>query len=482
MQALNRSNRFAETLLAFKNFRLTFGTEGMSDRPYLIGAVLKALRNTGAARHATGFLQLLQLQPDNLHPIIQNAYGWCLFAHLKEISTHDYDNDDEHHADALLDLAAEDALPTPPDLRELFAAAGNLLRIMALTPADDYAKTLRHNLLRALLKCTKTCASKPWELLYSILHTIEPLNLDTAQEEMPPQKEGETPVKMASEWEDWYLGLSAAALQTGRHEECRQLCNTVLEIGKDRIAHPLKYHIWFRYRLAKSEAALGNHAEAIALYRGILRKKPEWFIQFSLAELLLNGGETSEALQRASAAALASVKPAFKGAVYVLLARILKELGEFRLAHNHLMLAIAVRNENGWGVPGTYTALFQALPDDTTTETPELQDVKGWIKHLTPFWQKHAPATRPIKKEKFSESRIIRILERTEAFVRGLVKTAEGKIAEFTLKAGHPLFHTAAPGVPFPCLIVANHKSNRLLAIYSSGKTTKIPLHLVKTA
>jgi hypothetical protein len=29
---------------------------------------------------------------------------------------------------------------------------------------------------------------------------------------------------------------------------------------------------------------------------------------------------------------------------------------------------------------------------------------------------------------------------------------------------------------------VANHKSNRLLAIYSSGKTTKIPLHLVKTA
>lgn len=163
----------------------------------------------------------------------------------------------------------------------------------------------------------------------------------------------------ASPLEQWY-GHRTRALEALRHwEELIVVCNEAL----DRLT---QFHyndeIWFRRRVATAKAELGDVDAAIGDLKALVRLKPDWFIQYDLARLLMKKGEREAALEYAVDAALGPGELAHKWELFALLGDLMGARGDDASAASHYRLASAIRAEQGWREDADLAKHLRDLP------------------------------------------------------------------------------------------------------------------------
>ena len=198
--------------------------------------------------------------------------------------------------------------------------------------------------------------------------------------------------------EDWYTSRAKALLGLERYEECIAVCTQALNEFKQ--LH-YDYDVWFRNSRAESLLALGKGAEALPDIEYMMARKPDPWIRHRYALALRAIGRLDEAICYAAEAALPHQRLGYRWEVYLDLGEMLAEMGEDELAASHILLAAAIRKEEGWDkVPQRLQAALRRM----NLSLENLPRVKDAHRRLQSFWKSQKP--RP----KTSHTGIIKLI------------------------------------------------------------------------
>lgn len=188
--------------------------------------------------------------------------------------------------------------------------------------------------------------------------------------------------EQASDLENWYSHMSKALLDAGAFEACIELCEEALH----RISE-LHYDndVWFKSRVAKAKHGLGRPDEALADYKEIVLRKPEWHIHKEIALLAYQLGHHEEALRHGAEAALGHGPLPFKWELFLLMAVILRKTGKDDLARQHAHLAARIRHEEGWRIKGRANELFGEF-EVSPEEGPEPKELARSLRRQWKQW------------------------------------------------------------------------------------------------
>jgi tetratricopeptide (TPR) repeat protein len=180
----------------------------------------------------------------------------------------------------------------------------------------------------------------------------------SVEERRYPDRDGVERVD-ASPLEHWYGDRTKALEALGHWEELIVASNEALE----RVT---QFHyndeIWFRRRIANAKAELGDVDAAIGDLKVLVRLKPDWFIQWDLARLLVRKGAQEAALEYAVDAALGPGELAHKWELFALLGDLLAGQGDSTGADKHYRLAATIRAEQGWREDADLVQRLRDLP------------------------------------------------------------------------------------------------------------------------
>jgi tetratricopeptide (TPR) repeat protein len=219
-----------------------------------------------------------------------------------------------------------------------------------------------------LLDHFKQKPNYPSETILQLTELLSPNELSTKTLSYTDEK-GKT-IEFASHKEQWYMYRTKALYENERYAECIDVCQEILKQLK--ILHYAN-EIWFKRRIALSNAALGDIEKALKILIELLSKKKEWFIELEIAQLYNDRGDKKAALKYAVDAALNVGDIDKKIGAYQLLFELLEKNNKIGEAKTHLEFIFAIKREFGYKIDQELNALCEKYNIDETKKAKQLK-------------------------------------------------------------------------------------------------------------
>lgn len=185
--------------------------------------------------------------------------------------------------------------------------------------------------------------------------------------------------------EDWYSSWAKALSGLERYQECIEICTAALN---ELSSLHYDYDVWFRQYRAESYMALGAAEKALPDLEYMMSHKPDPWIRHRYSQGLYALGHLDEAMRYAAEAALPHQRLGYRWEVYLDLGNMLGEAGKDDLAARHILLAAAIRKEEGWDkIPQE----LQAALKRHNLSVDALPSAKSLHRELQPFWSSMRP-------------------------------------------------------------------------------------------
>lgn len=216
----------------------------------------------------------------------------------------------------------------------------------------------------------------------SILQWLDHLDVALLSLQSDKKQDGST---FVSPREDWYNSRAKTLLALDRHAECTEICAKAL--AEIKTPH-FGYDVWFRWYGAQSHIALGEYSKALIYLEYILQQKQDFWIRRAYAKCLKELGQVDEAIEQCAVIALSPKGLGFRWEVFLDLGNMLAETGDIENARLHVLLAAAIRRDEGWEkAPQELQHALRSL-DLANTNAP---DAKSLHRQLQPFWKSKKP-------------------------------------------------------------------------------------------
>ena len=293
---LRKEKRYSEVLQYFKDNKVDFDHQQISNNEYIISDMITCLRKTNNFDAGFKFLNIygIEINSDTKEKII-GAYGWLLWSKYKAVHQNDDYKDEESDF-----FDEEDETPIELDIQynkdDLITKIEQVI-LLLFRVNNPFHQTLISNLFSIVLKSEKKKPTPNWRLVNDCCNNINPEMLSHDCSTIQVKRKGQTKdMELASDFENWYAYKTKALVKLGEWDECFKKSKEALE--KIESFH-YSNDIWFSRRIAISKKNLGNTEDAISELETILRKKSEWFIQKELAELYFDKDDLEHAFRYA---------------------------------------------------------------------------------------------------------------------------------------------------------------------------------------
>ena len=276
----------------------------------------------------------------------------------------------------------------------------NAIKNLSEAPEEAGEFNLVNVAVWKVIKIFKERVNFPAETMLKLTDMLDP----NAQEKKCFVTEDEygKKIELASKHEEYYMIRSKALYELKRYQECIDCC-------VEAITTLEKFHydndVWFKMRIARAGAELGDVPGAIKQLESLLTKRREWFIQRNLAEWNLKTGNQEKALKYILDAALNHGDPDKKISVYKAATEIFSHTGRDADAKRMAEFIAAIYNDLEKKFEPETTQLLQkhgVAQDRKADLKKELQNLKrrweemlaelvpplsGTIKKMTPDGQ-----------------------------------------------------------------------------------------------
>lgn len=379
-EQFRKQEKFSEALLYFKENKIHFTNEEISQNIYLVSDMLTCLRKLNHFEAGFKFLAIYNIQiNENTNDRVLNSYGWFLHSNYKFENSDLQDSDTEH---TFLDDEDEskDTINYNLDKNELVDKISEVITLLSRN-INNYSKSVISNLFTIVLKSEKKKPAPNWRLVNEFCNKIDRENLSKDCSTIKVERKGQLKdMELASDFENWYAYKTKALTKLGEWQECFDLSKEAL----DKIEN---FHysndVWFSRRVALSKRNIGcNIDETIEELQMILKKKREWFIQKELAELYFEKGNIEFAFKQAMDSMNNFGKLESKVNLLQLIGKILRQQNKLELSFKHFSLSKLIKQQEE-------TKLPQKLFDEIRTFSfPEIQqtDFKNLKNELQKYW------------------------------------------------------------------------------------------------
>jgi len=240
-------------------------------------------------------------------------------------------------------ITYEKALKPAVAAEDLEAACEAARRMMDLAGDEPLVRE------RAVFCAIKVARSRrDWDQVVAWTDELDPETLSTDKREI----DGRT---VMSPREQWYFARLKGLVGLRRWDEARQVADRALEQFPGR-------RDFVRWR-ALARAELGELESAIADMQRLVERERAWYLLDTLADLHARAGDLGAARRAAARALLAPGELKSKVALIARLATWLDAEGLDGAAEQAL-LAIRIREAEGWGVPEALIRLAAGAPED----------------------------------------------------------------------------------------------------------------------
>ncbi|MCH8491257.1 MAG: hypothetical protein LAT81_15210 [Oceanicaulis sp.] len=419
---LKKEKRYSEALSYFKENKIAFSKEQLSNNEYIVSDIISCLRYTNQFDAGFQFLKIYNIKiDDSQKERILTAYGWLLWSKYKaenenannfEDETQFFDEDED-------DLQQQDF---HYDKNVLIESIETLIPIL-LALNSDFSKTLVSNLFSIVLKSEKKKPAPNWKLVNDFCNQIDPTLLSTECSTIQVERKGRTQdMELASDFENWYAYKTKALMKLGEWQDCFGTSKEALEkIDNFHYSND----VWFSRRVALSKKNLGNAEDTIEELETILKKKREWFIQKELAELYFEKDELDAAFKMAIDAINNFGPLEFKVDLLYLVGKILNKQGKSDLAFKHFSLSKLVRQNEEWKVPQkVFDELNQFEQNEITIN--EMKNLKLELKKYWNGFNKNDNRHKTLSHRSNSDNlqgEIVKILHDNERGKDGFIKS-----------------------------------------------------------
>lgn len=343
-----KEKKYAQALSFFKENKISFSKEQLSQNEYIVSDIITCLRFTNQYDAGFKFLNIYDINIDiSQKERVLTVYGWLLWSKYKA-ENENTSNIEEDHC-----FSDEDEEVYPIGgfnyiKNEIIVRIENLISILMLLESD-FSKTLITNLFLIVLKTEKKKAAPNWKLINDFCDKIDPKKLSNDCSTIKVKRKGQIrDMELASNHENWYAYKTKSLMKLGKWQDC-------FDLSKDALENIDNFHysndVWFSRRVALSKKNLGNAEETIEELEAILKRKREWFIQKELAELYFEKDDLDAAFEMAVNAVNNFGLLEFKVDLLYLLGKILKSQKHVDIAFKHFLLSKLIRQDEEWKVP-----------------------------------------------------------------------------------------------------------------------------------
>jgi len=319
---------------------------------------------------------------------IRNTYAWCIY--YTEIKQDEIKDDEKFlkAAKAITELTTQDDKYSPYTI--------TCFRVI------DYLY------------------GKPNYSIDKISEWLDKLDPDKLSEEVKIMNSlDEKERELASDKEKWYKIKSDILFEKEKYQECVELSSKALTVFT-------KFHygndIWLKRNIALSYFGMKNYEEAFKLLMDIYSKKPEWFIEKDISEVLYAQKKYGEALKFAVKSALNFGEPKSKIKLYLWLVDLLKARELEQYTKPHIELIYSIRQKHNWKIDNKLNQLIS----DYKVDVKSIRDENEIIKELRAVWEKLR-----FEGEELLSGKIKKILPDGKA---GFIETDNGKSYYFKTK------------------------------------------------
>lgn len=243
-----------------------------------------------------------------------------------------------------------------------------------LLPNDKKAQ-IEFSVFRTIKLAKKHSNKMPYE---RIIKTLSYLDIDLVSDKpYTVEIKGRTK-EIQSNKEAYYSYKTKALLSLEQYDDCIECCDEAYE----RIT---KFHhdndIWLMDRKMQSIAALGDIDAAIEKSRNLVLVKNNWFLKYSLAQLLLEKGITDEAIVLMCRAAYTRDPVEMKINLLVQLGDLIREQA---IKEAHYLFAESIRLEKEWSIPNDLQYKLNGIEKRIVNQI-ELKNF--WLKTIQDYYE-----------------------------------------------------------------------------------------------
>lgn len=356
-ETLRKQNRYVEALKIYEKLWQERGDEPDKWIGWGYGQCLRKEKQPEKA------LEICQdvYRLDNTFEINNSLYGWCVYdVGIKQAEEQFDESRFLKAAEAIVKLTTQSEFS--PYEKAVFAVVHHFEKY------KSQQKAVPHN---------------------KIIGWLEKLNPDLLSFEPNFGSEGKS---YPSPKEDWYSSWAKALIGLERYAECIEVCSQALAEFKK---FHYDYDVWFRQYRAESHMALNEVQKALSDIEYMMERKPDAWIRHRYGLALYQLGHLDEAIQYICEAAIPHQRLGFRWEVYLDLGNMLFESDENDLAIKHILLAAAIRKEEGWEKTPEN---LQNVLDHYNLSIENLPKVRNLHSELKDFWKSMKP--RPITSHK----------------------------------------------------------------------------------
>jgi tetratricopeptide (TPR) repeat protein len=439
---------YREALNYFKLNKHLVSPAEIRKNAFIIADMLVCLRNTGYLKEGLAFLAMYGITIDeSTDEKILVSYAWLLYfiikknisvpGNLQDIRDEAIDLSEIPSHLAAAGMDQEQSATVEPELE---------MRVQILLPmlqkkSTPHVQVAFSRLFNLIIGAEKRRIQPPWQFLEDLCHALDPQKMSVLSGNIEIIKKG-NPVKMeiSSDLETWYSCKSSALYHLRRYAECIQLINDALKkIPRFHYSND----IWFARREALASFHSGNVHPAISKMEELLKRKNEWYLHKELAEMYDACGLTDKALIHACTGLSGSKNPDYSVTLIGLAGKLLDMIHDRQNACKHYLLAISIRERNGWNIP---KEMVSYILNNDFAGRQEYREKELWIE-LRRYWRSISPEYIHTNESR-KEGRIIKILHNNERGADGFISPADGKEnVYFRIGPGHPLQKELSAGM-----------------------------------
>lgn len=242
---------------------------------------------------------------------------------------------------------------------------------------DDEKSRIEFSVFRNIKIARKYSNKMPYE---QILKAFSYLDINLISDKPYTIKFKGREKEIQSNKEAYYSYKTKALLSLGKYEACVECCDEAYE-------NITKFHhdndVWLMDRKIQALAALGDIDAAIEKSRKLVMLKNNWFLKYSLAQLLIKKGNKDEAMALMCRAAYTREPMEMKVNLLVQLGDLINNEEMKKL---HYLFSESIRLENEWNIPNDLQIKLSAVEKKRINKR-ELEDF--WLKTIQDYYGIH---------------------------------------------------------------------------------------------